>query len=96
MPATQSTGPAPRRKHQQQKTHLVGLLLAAVAAIWLVATVVHWLLARADHFAGAGRVRPHLAATDRPGQSRPVTPEAVLACFGGPRRHLSEEEASGT
>ncbi|MER5905143.1 restriction endonuclease [Streptomyces mirabilis] len=44
-PARRRPARRPSRHRQQQETQLVGLLLAAAVAIWLVATVVNWLLA---------------------------------------------------
>ncbi|MEW2558512.1 restriction endonuclease [Streptomyces griseorubiginosus] len=44
-PARRRPTPRPRRRRQQQEPQFVGLLLAAAVAIWLVATVVNWLLA---------------------------------------------------
>ncbi|ALV30676.1 restriction endonuclease [Streptomyces sp. CdTB01] len=44
-PARRRPAQRPRRRSQQQEPQFVGLLVAAAVAIWLVATVVNWLLA---------------------------------------------------
>ncbi|MER7568350.1 restriction endonuclease [Streptomyces sp. NPDC097941] len=44
-PARRRPTRRPRRRRQKQEPQFVGLLLAAAVAIWLVATVVNWLLA---------------------------------------------------
>ncbi|MER7968180.1 restriction endonuclease [Streptomyces sp. NPDC096080] len=44
-PARRRSTRRPHQRRQQQEPQFVGLLLGAAVAIWLVATVVNWLLA---------------------------------------------------